>query len=172
MKNLLRGILITLIALAVGGWVFFKLGYIDFRADISPSWIESKYAVTAVDASTERHAPQVQNPIPPTEENLRAGARLYRDKCADCHGRPDNPESDLGRAFYPRVPQFVKDLPDMPENQNFYIVKHGIRWTGMPAWGYIMTDAEIWRVVTFLSHMQNLPPAVKEELHKPAQNVP
>jgi len=39
-----------------------------------------------------------------TEANLMDGARLYRDKCADCHGRPDNPDSDYGRSFYPRAP--------------------------------------------------------------------
>ena len=104
MSNFLRGILATLVVLALAGWLYLKLGYADLRAKAEPSWLESDLAVTAVDASAARHAPRQQNPIPPTEATLLDGARLYRDKCADCHGRSDNPVSDYGVSFYPRAP--------------------------------------------------------------------
>jgi len=82
----------------------FRLGYANLRADAGPSWFESTLAVTALEASAARHALKQDNPIQPTEANLMDGARLYRDKCADCHGRPDNPDSDYGRSFYPERP--------------------------------------------------------------------
>ena len=106
-----------------------------------------------------RPAPRQQNPIPSTEANLLDGARLYRDKCADCHGRPDNPMTDYGGSFYPRVPQFMKARPRLSESQNFYVIKYGVRWTAMPAWGNIMADSEVWQVVTFLSHLETMPPS-------------
>ena len=172
MRNFVGGILATLVVLALGGWLYLKLGYADLRANPEPSWRESELVVTAIDASAARHAPRQQNPIPPTEATLLDGARLYRDKCADCHGRPDNPMSDYGGSFYPRAPQFMKARPRLPENQNFYIIKYGVRWTAMPAWGNIMADSEVWQVVTFLSQLETLPPSVGQELHRPAGSTP
>jgi mono/diheme cytochrome c family protein len=172
MRNFVGGILATLVVLTVGGWLYVKLGYVDLRANPGPSRLESELSVTALDASAARNAPRQQNPISPTESNLLDGARLYRDKCADCHGRPDNPVSDYGRSFNPRAPQFVMEQPRKPENQTFFIIKYGVRWSAMPAWGIIMADSEVWQVVTFLNRVGNLPPSVQQELHRPAGSTP
>lgn len=172
MRNFVRGILVTILVIGFGFWAYLRFGFADVRANVEPSRFESDLALTALNASAARHAARQQNPIAPTEGNLLDGARLYRDKCADCHGRPDNPESDYGRSFYPRAPQFIKMKPAQPENQNFYIIKNGVRWTAMPAWGNIMADSEIWQVVTFLGRLDNLPPSVQQELHKAAGSGP
>lgn len=167
MRNFIRGIIVGAVALVAGGYGYARLGLLDLRADQNPSALEERVAGSAMDESTERHAPQQKNPLRPTQETLLAGARLYRDKCSDCHGSPVNPNSDYGHSFYPRVPQFMKQAPRMPEHKNFYIIKHGARWTAMPAWGNVMTDSEIWQVVTLLSRFEKLPPEVNEELKKP-----
>jgi mono/diheme cytochrome c family protein len=57
----------------------------------------------------------------------------------------------------------MEDKPDMPENQNFYIIKHGVRLSGMPAWGSLLNEEQMWQVTTFLSHMDKLPPQLAEE---------
>jgi mono/diheme cytochrome c family protein len=69
----------------------------------------------------------------------------------------------------------MKDMADMPENQNFFILQHGIRWTGMPGWKNILSDQQLWQLVTFLSHMHDLPPAAKQvfaETPPPTQPSP
>jgi mono/diheme cytochrome c family protein len=172
MKNFVAGIVATLIVFTVGSWLYLRLGYADLRANVPPSWLESELATSAVNASAARHAPSQQNPIAPTEANVLDGARLYRDKCADCHGRPDNPLSDYGTSFNPPAPQFMQAHSRAPENQDFYIIKNGVRQAAMPAWGKIMADSEIWQVVTFLHHLDNLPPSVQQELHLPAGSTP
>jgi mono/diheme cytochrome c family protein len=172
MKNFVAGIVATLVVLMLGGWLYLKLGCVDMRADREPSRLEADLAHTALGASAARNAPQQQNPFQPIESNLLAGARLYRDKCADCHGRPDNPVSDYGRSFNPRAPQFMQRPFRVPENETFFFIKHGVRWSAMPAWGTIMADSEIWQVVTFLKSVDNLPPSVQQELHKPAGSNP
>lgn len=166
MGNFIRGMIVGAIALAAAGYGYARFGLIDLRADQNPSAWEERIAGQAIDESTERHAPRQKNPLPPTTENLLAGARLYRDKCSDCHGSPVNPNSDYGRSFYPGAPQFMKQAPDLPDHENFYIIKHGVRWTAMPAWGNIMTDSEIWQVVLVLHDFEKLPPEVREELKK------
>ncbi len=172
MGNFIRGVILGAIALAAGLYIYLHYGFVDLRADQKPSALEQNVLGSALDGSTERYAPKQKNPLQPTEENLLAGAKLYRDKCSDCHGSPINPNSDYGLSFNPRVPQFMKQAPDMPENENFYIIKHGVRWTAMPAWGHVMTDSEIWQVVTLLSRFEKLPPGVNEELRKPVAAAP
>ena len=172
MKNFFRGIVFAIVALALGGWLYLRFGFADVCANVPLSWLDSDVASAAMHASAARHAPEAKNPIQPTDANLLDGARLYRDKCADCHGRPDNPESDYGESFYPPAPQFMKVHPHLPDNQNFYIIRCGVRRTAMPAWGKIMADSEIWQVVALLDHLDNLPPAVGQELHRPALSNP
>ncbi len=172
MRNFILGILFTLIVLIAGGWFVLKKGYVDFGADRRPSSIEAKLTMAAVDASTDRRAPDAENPVAPTDENIAAGARLYLDHCAGCHGVPSNPESQFARSFDPPVPGFFKDAPDMAENQNFYIIQHGIRWTGMPAWNGTFNDTQVWQVVTFLANIEKLPPAAQQMFGPQAETMP
>ena len=167
MANFIRGMIVGALALAAGVYGYARLGFVDLRADQSPSALEERIAGNVMDESTGRHSLPQKNPLPPTVGNLLAGARLYRDKCSDCHGSPVNPNSDYGRSFYPRAPQFMKQAPDLPDHENFYIIKHGVRWTAMPAWGNLMTESEIWQVVLVLNQFAKLPPEVSEELKKP-----
>jgi mono/diheme cytochrome c family protein len=110
-----------------------------------------------MDASVARAAPKMANPISADEANLAAGARLYRDHCTLCHGDPARPKASLAESLNPPVPQFMDGMADMPENQNFYILQHGIRWTAMPGWGKVLSEKQTWQLVTFLSHLRDLP---------------
>jgi len=176
MKNFLLGILFAVVAVIAGGAFVIKQGYVDFAADQRPSSMESKLSMAAVDASTDRRAPEQKNPVSPTEENIAAGAKLYLDHCAGCHGVPSNPESQFAKSFYPAVPGFFHDAPDMSESANFYIIRHGIRWTGMPAWRNTLNDTQTWQVVTFLSNIEKLPPGAQkvfgETTGNPAMSMP
>ncbi|MGH9352560.1 MAG: c-type cytochrome [Terriglobia bacterium] len=167
MRNFLLGVLVTLAVLACGAYLYLRMGYLDLRADLQPSAFEKRNAMAFMDASTDRHAPGQKNPIEPTAANLIDGVKLYKTYCAACHGAPDHPEKQFGHPFYPPAPQFMEEAADMPANQNFYIIQHGVRWTGMPAWKNTLSGAEIWKLTTFLSHMDKLPPAVEEEWKKP-----
>ena len=167
MKSFLAGIVLTLIVLLVAAVWMARSGAVDMRADTAPGFFERKFAMSAMDASTDKHAPDVKNPLSPTEENLVAGAQLYLNHCAGCHGVPSNKESQFSKSFYPPAPGFFADEPDMPENQNFFIIEHGIRWSGMPAWNQTLSDAQVWQLVTFLSNIQKLPPSALKAFEQP-----
>ena len=167
MRNFLYGIIFTIVVFFIGAIWIAKGGYTNMRADEPPSYIERKLTMSAVDASTDRHAPEVKNPVSPTEENLVAGAQLYVNHCAGCHGIPSNKESQFSKSFYPPAPGFFADAPDMPENQNYYIIQHGIRWSGMPAWSQTLSDGQVWQLVTLLSNMDKLPPAALKAFEPP-----
>lgn len=149
---------IVVVLLAAFLWV--RLGFINPQADIPENSLEMRIAMPALDAAVDRHAPEAANPIQPTEDNLLAGMKIYQANCASCHGDIQRPDAMLADALYPRAPQFVKDTPDMPENQNFYIIEHGVRLSGMPAWRNVLNQRQSWQVTTFLSNMDKLPPQV------------
>jgi len=161
MKGFVLGVVTMILILALGLLLALR-GFVNMRADNPPSNIETAVAGRAMDASVARRAPKLTNPVTQDEANLVAGARLYLDHCTLCHGDPAHPKSLLGNSLNPPAPQFVDDKPDMPENHNFYIVQHGIRWTAMPGWKNVLNEHQLWQLVTFLSHMHQLPPAVRQ----------
>ena len=168
MKGFVLGIVVALAALAFAMYEGAKLGYIYLGADEKPSFAERTFAMQVLDASIERHIASLKNPVSPSEENIEAGAQVYLAHCAGCHGVPANPDSQFGRSFYPQVPGFFKQPPDMSETQNFYIVLHGIRWTGMPSFGATLSDTQIWQAVTFLSNVSSLSPITRKLFEPPA----
>ena len=97
---------------------------------------------------------------------LLAGMKVYQDNCAGCHGGPSRPSEWGSSDFYPRVPQFARTPPRKPDWQLYWIVKHGVRYSGMAAWGNQIPDSTMWQVVTFLSRLDSLAPAVDAEWRK------
>ena len=161
MKGYFLGILTIIVLLAVG-LVFALLGFVNMRADNPPSHLEAAVAGHVTDASVSRAATKLNNPVTADEPNLVAGARLYREHCALCHGDPAHPKAPLNDSLNPPAPQFMDDKADMPENENFFILQHGIRWTAMPGWKNVLSDQQLWQLVTFLSRMNELPPSAKQ----------
>jgi len=172
MRNFLLGIIFTLLVLVVGGVWFTRAGMVNFQADQPPSWVERWFAGGASDAYVEHNAPHVQNPVPPTEQNVVAGAQLYLNHCAGCHGTPSSPDTPFMHSFNPPVPRFFVHAPDMPDNQNFLVIQHGLRLTGMPAWDKTLTDQQIWEITTFLGNIPKLSPAAKKVLEPTASSAP
>ena len=171
MRAFVLGMIFGIGALIAGAYFLAQRGYFDFGADRTPSSFESKVAMRAVDAWTARQAASLKNPLPSTEENIAAGATLYLNHCAGCHGVPSNPESQFQRSFYPPAPGFFRQMPDMSDGANFYVIQRGIRWTGMPAWRYTLTETQTWQLVTFFDNMHKLPPAAKKVFDISAQRT-
>ncbi|GAC1435460.1 MAG: hypothetical protein NVS1B11_29780 [Terriglobales bacterium] len=162
MRNFVLGIVITLILLVVGGLAFLTFGFMPTNADATPTRLETRIATSAMDASMDRHAPHVNNPVPPTEENLIQGMKIYTMNCALCHGTLDNKPSPLAKSLYPPAPQIILEPLDDPEWHINYAVRTGVRYTGMPAWNKVLGEQEIWKVTAFLSRIEKLPPGVQE----------
>jgi thiosulfate dehydrogenase len=161
MKGFIFGI-VTMILILVLGLSFALMGFVSMRADSPPSKLETTLAGRVMDASVARSAPKVTNPVTADETNLVAGARLYSDHCALCHGDPAHPKSPLADSLNPPAPQFNNDMAGMPENENFYILQHGIRWTAMPGWKNVLSEQQTWQLVTLLGHMHDLPAVAKQ----------
>ena len=156
------GVIITLLVLILGGLGIAMLGFFPTPANVEPPHLERRLAMGAVDASMERHAPRVNNPLTPTDENLKDGMKLYTMHCALCHGGLDRKPSTLATSFYPPPPNLISDPPDDPEWHVFYTIRTGVRYTGMPAWDKTLGEPEMWKIAMLLSHLDKLPPAVQD----------
>jgi mono/diheme cytochrome c family protein len=162
MRGFLLGVVFTLVLLIAGGLAIAYLGYLPTNADATPPRMESHIAMSAMDASMDRHAPRVGNPVPATDDNLIDGMKIYSMNCSLCHGTLDFKPSPLEKSFYPPVPQLILDPLDDPEWHIFYAVRTGVRFTGMPAWNKALSEQDIWKVTAFLSRIEKLPPRVQE----------
>jgi mono/diheme cytochrome c family protein len=163
MRRFVLGFLLGIAVVILAGFSYVRLGFVDSRADIPVNLVEQKIAMPSLDASVDRRAPEIRNPADASDANLIAGMKLYQKNCANCHGDIDHTHAPLADALYPRAPQFLMDKPDMPEYQNFYIIQHGVRLSGMPAWKQSLNEPEMWQVTTFLSHMDKLPSSISEQ---------
>jgi mono/diheme cytochrome c family protein len=161
-RKLILGGIITLAIVALGGLGLATLGFIPTTANVPPPRWERRFAMGAVDASMERHAPRVNNPLSPTDANVMDGMKLYTMNCALCHGTLDRKPAPLAHNFYPPVPNLISDPPDDPEWHIFFTIRTGVRYTGMPAWEGVLSEQEMWKITTFLSHMDKLSPAVQD----------
>src|SRR5262249_26789221 len=162
------GVLATLVTGAVGVLAFLGLGLMPVSADAKPGAFESWLAGFARDAAIERAAPERQSPVAATPENLAAAALLYRDNCAGCHGTPDAKENVFGASLYPPAPQFLsatarENLPDS-DGEIFVGLPDGIRFPAMPTCAHMLKDEDLWRLVVFLKHLDDLPPAAVSTL--------
>src|SRR5271154_5964988 len=133
MRNFILGIVVAVLVLLIGGLGVALLGFLPTQANVAPPELESNIAMSAVDNSVERHAPRVNNPVPPTDENLIEGLKIYTMNCAGCHGGVDLQPSALGKSFYPPAPNLIHDPLDDAEWHVFYVIRNGVRYSGMPA---------------------------------------
>ena len=165
LKGVALGVLLTLAVALIGAYALVQSGLIPANADAQPGRVETWTAGTSLDATLRRDAPKSQNPVALTEQNLLAGIHLFAENCAVCHGsaKGEASPSPIAKGLYQKPPQFATHgVEDDLEGTSFWKIKHGIRLTGMPSFGYSLTDQEIWTLALFLRHMDKLPPAVQQ----------
>ena len=114
MGKFILGVIVTVLVLILGGLGIAMLGFIPTTANVAPSHLELHLANTAMDASMERHAPHVANPLTPSDQNLIDGMKLYTMNCALCHGTLDRKPAALAKNFYPPAPNLISDPPTTP----------------------------------------------------------
>jgi mono/diheme cytochrome c family protein len=162
MRNFILGVVITIAILLIGGLGIALLGFMPTNANTTPPKFETQIAMSALDAAMERHAPRVNNPVPPTDDNLISGLKIYTMNCALCHGGIDRQPSTLEKSFYPPPPNLILHPLDDPEWHVFYAIRTGVRYTAMPAWDKTLSESDIWKLTGFLTRIDKLPPAVQD----------
>jgi len=108
-------------------------------------------------------------PIQPTEPNLLAGAEVYKQHCAVCHGVPLTPKTAIATGMYPHPPQLFqgKGVTDDEPGETYWKVFNGFRLTGMPGFSKSLNETQMWQVSLLLANADKLPTSVKTDLVSP-----
>src|SRR3954447_22399696 len=157
MRGFIVGVVVTLLAITVGVFAVSQFGLYPIGADNPPGAIERAIAGKAMDQYAEKHKPAGDNPVQVSSASLMDGGKEYEEHCAFCHGGAKARISPMRDQFNPPAPQMINRIPHDDDAWLFWVTKHGVRMTGMPAWDRILSDEEIWKVVAFNKHRRKAP---------------
>jgi mono/diheme cytochrome c family protein len=101
-----------------------------------------------------------------TDAQVTAGAHLYNETCVYCHGGPGKDPVDFGQGLNPEPPFLPDTAAGWTAAQLFFIVKNGVRMTGMPAFGKTHKDDELWNVVAFVQRLPKMTPEQYDQMVK------
>ena len=163
------GVLVGACVVLLVAYGFVAGGGVQMSNDATSLPMERFLSHQALAASMGK-AGKDESPVPANETNLLAGAQVYQTKaCAGCHGRIDDPKSGTGKYFYPMAPHLLppsKGVTDDEVGETHWVVKHGIRFSGMPTYDSRLSDTEIWQVSQLLHNADKLPASVQEALRQ------
>ncbi len=158
MKPVTQHVLATIGVLLIGAVAAFALfawsGVYNFAADEPHTPFVYSLLETMRERSIESRAPKVAMPDLGDETRIVQGAGNYNAMCVGCHLAPGMSETELSKGLYPAPPNLSKEKIG-PEHA-FWVIKHGIKASGMPAWGKSMSDEYVWNMAAFLQELPKL----------------
>lgn len=160
--KIITGLLVAC-ALVAAALAYVYFGVFNVAADEPHSALV--YAVMDIvrSRSIAVRARDIQVPALDDQKLIATGAQHYAEMCSDCHLAPGKSESEIRAGLYPQPPDLSKHLHASPA-ETFWVIKHGIKMSGMPAWGATHDDSSIWGLVAFLQKLPELGPDQYREL--------
>lgn len=151
-------LVVALVAIGAAG-IALLTGAFDFAATTRASSLEVRLAHFLLDRSIERNAPRHTGPVPSSVNAIGAGLSHYRANCLSCHGAPGVEPFEFAEGLNPPPPDLsAPAIQKRPDGELFWIVRHGIRMSGMPAFRPTHSDDEIWTLVGAIRHLPRLTP--------------
>ena len=166
MKSHTRHILTTSIVLgvlAVGAGVFIWSGLYNIGAD-DPHWMPTRMAIENLrERSIAARMADAQVPNLDDPRRIALGAVNYSAMCTGCHLAPGITDSEIRPGLYPTPPN-LSQLGSRNDKRTFWIIKHGIKMSAMPAWGKTHTDEQMWNMTAFIRKMPGMTAAQYQAL--------
>jgi mono/diheme cytochrome c family protein len=153
------------VAIGALAGVFIYSGMYDIGADAPHTRPVYWLIETLRDRSIAVHARAVRAPADLSDPGrISKGAGLYADMCSGCHLAPGMEKTEISQGLYPSAPQLSRGAHTPA--QEFWIIKHGVKLTAMPAWGRTNSDELIWDMVAFIRKLPSLSPAQYQAIVK------
>ena len=173
MQPAIKGALITVALLAAAGLlgtvIFVKATGLSARG--TPGAVETAVAGRLRALAVPSEYSRLTNPVLMNGESVASGMAHFADHCAQCHGN-DGSGAEMGKDMFPPTPDLrANATQSLGDGRLFYVVEHGVRFTGMPAFGTGTLEGEesSWHLVNFIRHLPNITP---EELGEMAAMNP
>jgi len=152
----LKTLIAVLVILAAAAAAFVYSGIYDIGAD-QPHWgVTTQVVETLRERSIARQSAGVVVPTDlDAQTRIHSGAEHYAQMCAACHLTPGMRSTELRQGLYPQPPDLAK-LGIADPTKAFWVIKHGVKMTAMPAWGVSHSDDAIWDMVAFIRQLPKL----------------
>ena len=170
MKKLVLGMLLGLVFVAIGATVFITAGAFPLAASSPPDMMDN-LALDVRNRTIKKKARAITSvPGEAGPESIRRGLVHYRENCLPCHSAPDASPAEFAQGLNPMPPALQVDMVQAwSDTELFWIVKNGMRLTGMPAFSVNHKDEEIGDIVRFVRHLPKLTDEEKKLLQAPAE---
>jgi len=164
-KGIVVGILLALIAVFGGTYLYFSGGHAPVATKSPEMPMEHKLAHIALDAYLAK-LPHPAPPVAQDEQSYLEGAKVYKEHCSVCHGLPGEPKNAIASGMFPPPPQLFRGtgVTDDEAWETYWKVYGGIRMTGMPSFSDHLSETKMWQVSVLLKNADKISPAVKAEL--------
>jgi thiosulfate dehydrogenase len=165
LKGLAIGFVLAAVILTGGLFYYFASGMAPAATADPPMPFEKRLANMALSAHIEKQQ-VVPSPVAADEPNFLAGAEVYKQHCAACHGLPGQPPTDYATTMYPKPTQLFRGsgVTDDPASESYWKAANGIRLSGMPAFKTKLTETQLWQVSQLVAHAKEIPESVKKVL--------
>jgi thiosulfate dehydrogenase len=173
MRAFLIGLILGLIAVPAGIYFYFSSGSAPVATSAAPMPFEKTLARMALHARLEKEIPK-SVPITADEAGYVAGAQVYKEHCAVCHGVAGQPQTAIAKGMFPKPPKLMEGtgVTDDPANETYWKVAGGIRMTGMPGFDQTLSTTQMWQVSLLLANADKLPKAAQDVLAGASATVP
>ncbi len=153
MKKFVLGMIVAVLLIFIAVYGYFRMGMAPVATSAQAMPFEKRLARMALNARVEKEMPQ-SVPVPANDTTYMAGAMVYNQHCALCHGAPGKPMPVIAKGMFPRPPQLFKGtgVTDDPAGETYWKVANGIRLSGMPAFKGALSDTEMWQVAVLLAN--------------------
>jgi mono/diheme cytochrome c family protein len=174
LKAFILGTVIGVLLVFAGAWFYFSTGRAPVAAADPPLPFEKRLAKAAQHARIEKDPHIDPAPVPATEGTFLAGADIYKQNCAVCHGLPGESQSAIAEGMFPKPPELFHGtgVSDDPAWETYWKAKNGFRLTGMPGFKGRLDDNQLWQVSVLLANSDKISPAVKAVLASPPTIAP
>ena len=162
--RIVGALLMSAAALILAATIFARSGIYDIAASSGHWPIVQWFLEFSMRNSVALHAGVVQAPPLDNPNLIRLGAAYFHRGCAFCHGAPGIPVNPIAQHMLPSPPNLASSMRPWNEDELFWIVKHGLKYTGMPGWVALERDDEIWAMVAFLKRLPALDADTYREL--------
>ncbi len=173
MGKFLVGLIVGLIVIPAGVYMYFSSGTAPVATSSAPMPFEKMLAGMALHARLRKEMPKAP-PIPADEAAFVAGAQVYKDNCAVCHGVPGQPLSAIAQGMFPKPPKLMegKGVTDDAPEESYWKIAGGIRMTGMPGFEKMLSSTQMWQVSLLVANADKLPKSAKDALTATSTAMP
>jgi len=165
MRKFLVGLILGLVAVPAGVFFYFSSGSAPVATAAPPMPFEKTLAKMALHARIDKEMPK-SVPITADETAYVAGAQVYKEHCAVCHGVAGQAKTAIAKGMFPDPPKLMEGtgVTDDPPAESYWKVANGIRMTGMPGFDKTLSTTQMWQVSLLVANADKLPKSAQEVL--------